>query len=75
MDSQILNYGIVNPCKLLGSILVVSNLSSDEQTIDLSIDMSKDVYDKNEIVKNSEFEYLDELVSEEIELNDKEIKD
>ncbi len=75
MDSQILNYGIVNPCKLLGSILVVSNLSSDEQTIDLSIDMSKDVYDKNEVVKNSEFEYLDELVSEEIELNDKEIKD
>jgi hypothetical protein len=75
VDSQILNYGIVNPCKLLGSILVVSNLSSDEQTIDLSIDMSKDVYDKNEVVKNSEFEYLDELVSEEIELNDKEIKD
>ena len=60
---------------MLGSILVVSNFSSEEQTIDISIDSSNDVYDKNEITKNSEFEYLDELMTEEVELNEKELKD
>lgn len=69
-----LNYGIVNPCKLLGSILIISNLSSDEQTLDLYIDTSNDVYDKNEVTKQSEFEYLEELATEEIELNEKELK-
>ena len=64
----------MNPCKLLGSILLISNLSSEEQTIDLFTDTNNDVYDKNEIVKNKEFEYLDELAAEEIELNEKELQ-
>ena len=38
VDSHVLNYGIVNPGKLLGSILVVTNISESEQTIDLSLD-------------------------------------
>ena len=75
VDSQLLNYGVVNPCKLLGSILMVSNLSSDEQTINLSTDTANDIYDKNEIIKCSEFEYLEELVLEEMELSEKELKE
>ena len=43
--------------------------------LDLCIDTNNDVYDKNEIIKNNEFEYLDELTTEEIELNEKELKD
>lgn len=63
----------MNPLKLLGSILLITNLSSDEQKIDLYIDSNNDVYDKNEIIKHNEFEYLEELVNEETELNDKEL--
>ena len=50
-------------------------MSSSEQTLDLHIDTSNDVYDKEEIIKNNEFEYLDELATEEIELNERELKD
>ena len=46
VDSHVLNYWIVNPEKLLGSISVVTNISESEQTIDLSLDKINEVYDK-----------------------------
>lgn len=73
VDSLVLNYGVVNPGKLLGSILVVSNISDSEQTIDLSLDNTTEIYDKNEIIKNKDFEFIDELAQDEVELNDKEL--
>ena len=72
VDSQVLNYGIVNPGKLLGSILVVTNVSESEHTIDLSLDKITEIYDKKEIIKNKEFEFLEELTTDEIELTEKE---
>lgn len=38
VDSYVLNFGNFYPEKLLGSILIVSNLTDDEQIIELSID-------------------------------------
>lgn len=73
VDSQVLNYGIVNPGKLLGSILVITNTSDEEHTIEMSLDSKTVTYDRTEVIKNKEFEYLDELTSEEIELTEKEL--
>jgi hypothetical protein len=72
VDSQVLNYGVVSPGKLLGSIFVVANISDSEQTIEVTIDSSVEVYDREEITKNKEFEFLNEITSEEIDLSDKE---
>lgn len=72
VDSQVLNYGVVSPGKLLGSIFVVANISESEQTIEVTIDSSAEVYDRDEITKNKEFEFLNEITSEEIELTDRE---
>lgn len=72
VDSQVLNYGVVSPGKLLGSIFVVANISEGEQTIEVTIDSSVEVYDRDEITKNKEFEFLNEITSEEIELTEKE---
>jgi hypothetical protein len=75
VDSQVLNYGNVNPGKLLGSIVVISNVSSEEQTIELSLDSSTEVYDRDEIMKNKEFGYIEEVTSDEVELTEKETND
>lgn len=72
VDSQVLNYGVVNPGKLLGSILVISNTSDSEHTVEMSLDANTEAYDKEEITKHKEFEYLEELTNEEIELTEKE---
>lgn len=69
---MVLNYGVVNPGKLLGSILVVTNISDFEQTIDLSLDHTTEIFDKQEIVKNKDFEFIEELTNDEVELNEKE---
>jgi hypothetical protein len=45
VDSMVLNYGVVNPGKLLGSILVVTNTSDSDQTIDLNLDFSTEIFD------------------------------
>ena len=71
-DIEVLNYGTVNPGKLLGSIIMITNTSDEEQTIDLSIDGQNKIYDRDEIIKRPEFEYLEELSNQEIELTDKE---
>lgn len=75
VDSQVLNYGTVNPGKLLGSILVISNTSDEEQTIEINIDAATETYDRDEILKVKEFAYIEELTSEEVELNEKESKE
>jgi len=75
VDSQVLNYGVVSPGKLLGSIFVVANISDSEQTIEVTIDSSVEVYDREVITKNKEFEFLNEITSEEIDLSDKENED
>jgi hypothetical protein len=74
VDTEVLNYGTVNPGKLLGSIIVITNTSEEEQTIELSIDAQTEIYDRDELTKHSEFEYLDDVSSQEIELNDKELE-
>lgn len=38
VDSNILNYGTFYPGKLLGSTLVVGNLTNCEQIVELSVD-------------------------------------
>jgi hypothetical protein len=75
VDSQVLNYGNVNPGKLLGSIINISNVSNDEQTIELSLDTKTETYDRNEIMKNKEFGYIEEVTNEEIELTEKEYRE
>ena len=75
VDSQVLNYGTVNPGKLLGSILVITNTSESEQTVELSIDTKNDTYDREEVIKNKDFEYLEELTNEETELTEKELEE
>lgn len=72
VDSFVLNYGIVNPGKLLGSILNVKNVTDTERVVELSLDQTTEVYDKTEVIKNPDFEFLDEITNEEIDLNEKE---
>lgn len=74
VDSELLNYGTVNPGKLLGSIITVTNRSEFEQTIELSIDTETETYDKEEITKNPDFEYIEEVTNQEVELTDKELE-
>ena len=52
--------------------MVVTNISESEQTIDLSLDKITEIYDKKELMKNKEFEFLEELTTDEIELTEKE---
>lgn len=73
VDSEVLNYGVVNPGKLLGSILNITNMSEIEQVIDISIDNETEVYDRNEIMKKKSFDYIEELTNDEIELSEKEL--
>jgi hypothetical protein len=75
VDSFVLNYGVVNPGKLLGSILNVKNVTDKERVIELTLDEKTETYDKNEIIKDSDFEFLDEITNEEIELTEKESKE
>lgn len=75
VDSFVLNYGVVNPGKLLGSILNVKNVTDQERVIELTLDETTETYDKNEIVKDSDFEFLEEITNEEIELTEKETKE
>jgi len=65
VDSQVLNFGQFYPEKLLGSILMVSNLTDEDQVIELSIDNAQ-IYDSSEIVDSgeSDFKYLKELMEE-----------
>jgi len=74
VDSPVLNYGNVHPSKLLGSIIMITNKSSQDQTIEIFIDSNTEIYDKVEVIKNKEFDYLEELTNYEIELNEKELE-
>lgn len=44
MDCQIINYGRFYPAKLLGSTLLVSNLTRYEQIVELSVDSNTKTY-------------------------------
>ena len=51
VDSFVLNFGNFYPEKLLGSILVLSNLTDEEQIIELSIDKKTQIYDTDRLVE------------------------
>jgi len=54
VDSQILNYSTFYPGKMLGSNLVVGNLSDCEQIVELAVDSSSVNYVKTEIKERFE---------------------
>lgn len=49
VDSNVINYGKFICGKMLGSTLVITNTSNQEQIIDMSIDNSTEIYDCNDI--------------------------
>ena len=46
-----MNFNSYLPSKLLGSTLLVSNISECEQIIELSVDSNNYKYNKNDIIK------------------------
>jgi hypothetical protein len=49
VDSSVLNFGAFYPEKLLGSILMVQNLTDEEQVVELSID-TKAIFDCDKVI-------------------------
>lgn len=65
VDTQLLNFGTFLPEKLLGSILLISNQTDEDQVVELTIDTKTQIYDTEKIInENKEFTYLTELLQE-----------
>lgn len=65
VDSFVLNFGTFYPEKLLGSILLVQNVTDTDQVVELNIDQKTQIYDTERIQsQNSEFKYLKECIDE-----------
>lgn len=65
VDSDILNFGSFYPEKLLGSNLLIQNLTNTEQVIELTIDAKTQIYDTERICNSHpEFKYLGDLIEE-----------
>lgn len=73
VDSYVLNFGTFYPEKLLGSILIVQNITDHDQIVELSIDSKTQIYDTERICnQNSEFKYLKEVIDEQQQKIEKE---
>ena len=74
VDSQVINYGSFYPGKLLGSTLLVTNVTNQEQLVELSIDGSGEEgnheYDMGKLMSSREFSFFKEVCKNDDEKTD-----
>ena len=74
LDSTVINFGVFLPGKLLGSTLLVKNISDDDQIVQLVIDSKQEVYNVDEFNKQPWFSPLQDYLPE-LETTGKSMKD